>query len=207
MMTTQEALAAVHENSEADRTLDLQFYDAAEATRNDLFDAEQIPTDEQLRTMPIDAVLRYYAETQDAEALVAVELALADRDGELREYLLDALNKAAELEILAEGWAEYAKRKAQDAKAYATRAARITGLVRDYMLRTGEARMDIGPLRVVCKPNNPAVVVSDVALLPEEYTRTKTTVEADKVAIKAALKAGLVIDGAELTQTYRIEIK
>lgn len=52
-----------------------------------------------------------------------------------------------------------------------------------------------------------SVSVSDVAMLPAEYIRTKITNEADKTAIKNAIKAGEVIEGAELVKKQSISIK
>jgi hypothetical protein len=44
-------------------------------------------------------------------------------------------------------------------------------------------------------------VPEDVAMLPEQYVRVKVTREADKAAIKAAIKAGESVPGAFLVQT------
>lgn len=43
--------------------------------------------------------------------------------------------------------------------------------------------------------------------LPEQFCRAKTTYTADKVAIKAALKAGTTIEGAQLIQSRNWSIK
>jgi len=43
--------------------------------------------------------------------------------------------------------------------------------------------------------------------LPEEYKRTKITVEADKTELKKALKDGAVIDGVQLVIKNNIQIK
>lgn len=52
-----------------------------------------------------------------------------------------------------------------------------------------------------------SVSVPDVAMLPAEYIRTKITNEADKTAIKNAIKAGEVVAGAELVKKQSISIK
>lgn len=52
-----------------------------------------------------------------------------------------------------------------------------------------------------------SVSVPDVAMLPAEYIRTKITNEADKTAIKNAIKAGEVIEGAELVKKQSISVK
>ena len=51
-----------------------------------------------------------------------------------------------------------------------------------------------------------SVSVPDVAALPEKYWRIKPP-EADKTAIKNALKAGEVIEGAELVKKQSISVK
>lgn len=52
-------------------------------------------------------------------------------------------------------------------------------------------------------------VIVDVApeLLPEKYQRIKTTCDADKTALKAALKAGETIEGAKLEKRHSLQIK
>ena len=50
------------------------------------------------------------------------------------------------------------------------------------------------------------VNVTNQDALPEQYVRVKTTVEPDKVALKAALKEGQVIPGAALVQTYSLQV-
>lgn len=42
--------------------------------------------------------------------------------------------------------------------------------------------------------------------LPEQFIRVKTTVEPDKVALKAALKAGQDIPGAALSQSFSLQV-
>lgn len=52
-------------------------------------------------------------------------------------------------------------------------------------------------------------VIVDVApeLLPEKFQRIKTTCDADKTAIKAALKSGEIIEGAKLEKRHSLQIK
>ena len=62
--------------------------------------------------------------------------------------------------------------------------------------------------RVAIKFRNvESVSVPDVAMLPAEYIRTKITNEADKTAIKNAIKTGEVVAGAELVKKQSISIK
>lgn len=52
-----------------------------------------------------------------------------------------------------------------------------------------------------------SVEIDDAEKLPESMLRTKTIVEPDKVAIKAVLKTGKVIDGAHLVTRQSMTIK
>ena len=51
------------------------------------------------------------------------------------------------------------------------------------------------------------VEVVDQGEIPTDYLRVKTTIEPDKTAIKAALKAGEEITGAQLVETQSMTIK
>lgn len=51
------------------------------------------------------------------------------------------------------------------------------------------------------------VIINDLANIPEVYIRTKTTRDADKIAIKEALKSGEIVSGAELVIKQNIQIK
>lgn len=51
------------------------------------------------------------------------------------------------------------------------------------------------------------VEVDDVALVPAELLRVKTTVEADRAAIKEAIKEGREIKGCRLVESINTQIK
>lgn len=63
----------------------------------------------------------------------------------------------------------------------------------------------IGKLSV--RTSKAVEVSADVNTLPEQYKRVKTTVEADKKALKDAIKAGEHIDGVELVENYSLGIR
>lgn len=52
-----------------------------------------------------------------------------------------------------------------------------------------------------------AVIVDNEADLSDDYMVVKTTISADKAAIKAAIKAGKIVDGAHLETRQYIQIK
>jgi hypothetical protein len=49
--------------------------------------------------------------------------------------------------------------------------------------------------------------VLNIEAVPEEYLRTKITIDADKTAIKKAIKAGAEIPGAEVIQKLNMTLK
>lgn len=51
------------------------------------------------------------------------------------------------------------------------------------------------------------VEVADIALLPAELLRVKTSYEADKTAIKAAIKSGKEVSGCKLVENISTQIK
>lgn len=51
------------------------------------------------------------------------------------------------------------------------------------------------------------VIVEDVDALPEQYRREKVTYEADKTAIKEAIKAGAEITGCQLVNNLNTQVK
>ncbi len=51
------------------------------------------------------------------------------------------------------------------------------------------------------------VEIEDVALIPKDLLRVKTTVEANKTAIKALLKEGQEVVGCRLVENQNIQIK
>lgn len=67
--------------------------------------------------------------------------------------------------------------------------------------------LDFGSIKAVRKLNPPRVVIDESKELPSEYTRQKIIIEPDKIKIKEALKSGLQVEGAQLQQESRIEIK
>jgi len=127
--------------------------------------------------------------------------------GEIEAKLRAVIAYSLELDILATGAADAAKRMQERARALQAR----TDALREYALGAmqatglGEVCTDEFSAKVAKKP--PSVFVLEGAELPAEFLRTKTTVEPDKAAIKAALLAGRDVVDARLVQGYRLAIK
>lgn len=86
---------------------------------------------------------------------------------------------------------ENRKKRVEKACIYALDTLQVKSII------TGWGEMKI-------KKNPPAVIIDDVAKIPQKFQRQKIQVDIDKVAIKAAIKAGETIDGCHLEQNISL---
>ena len=98
----------------------------------------------------------------------------------------------------------YARRKAIE-----KRAASIKEYLLANMQRTGISKIECPHFKIALRDNPESVVIAMDADIPAEYMRQPETPPpaADKAAIKAALKLGVVIAGCSLERKQRIDIK
>ena len=95
------------------------------------------------------------------------------------------------------------------------RREKVAQAIRDYVKTCMEhasiEKIDCPLFSISIRKNPPAVDITDLLSLPAEYWTTpapKPPVAApDKNAIKNAIKAGIDVIGARLTQTTRLEVK
>ena len=100
-----------------------------------------------------------------------------------------------------------------EAEAFAVRSRALKKLaqrLKDTLLadlhQHGEKTATAGKFKIARQAGQPRVVVRvEASKLPDDYQRV--TIEADKTALKHALKAGDVIDGVELESTEHIRIR
>lgn len=94
----------------------------------------------------------------------------------------------------------------------ATRTRKAQGL-RDYlkinMIAAGIQNLDSPLFCISLRINPPAVDIFEPGLIPAEFMKTPTPPPPapDKTAIKAAIKAGIEVPGAKLTQGQRLDVK
>lgn len=110
--------------------------------------------------------------------------------------------------------AEAAAKNCQaEAEAFAVRSRALKKLaqrLKDTLLadlhQHGEKTATAGKFKIARQAGPPRVVVRvEASELPDDYQRV--TIEADKTALKHALKVGDVIDGVELESTEHIRIR
>lgn len=110
-------------------------------------------------------------------------------------------NKMANIEALK---AE-AVRMADKAKSEAKKLEGLENYMLDLLKKSGEAKIEAGTFTVSTRKSQSVWTVPDFNI--EGFMRTKTTVEPDKTAIKDALKAGQVIEGAALVDKENLSVR
>jgi hypothetical protein len=129
--------------------------------------------------------------------------------GDMQDKLRAVIAYSLELDILAAGAADAAKRMAARAKTLDSRVEAMRAYALTHMQGTGigEISTDEWAAKVAKKP--PSVNVLDAALIPAAYLRTPEPPPPapDRAAIGAALKSGASVPGCELVQGFRLALK
>lgn len=76
----------------------------------------------------------------------------------------------------------------------------------EAVLPKGE-KVESDYVKVSWRKSKAVVIEGAVELLPEEFQRTKITVDADRTKIKAAIEAGHEVPGASLVERQNLQIK
>lgn len=98
------------------------------------------------------------------------------------------------------------KRLTERKKAQAKTVERLEETLKDAMILFDIQKIE-SPLVTISLRNSESVEVLHLALLSDEYKKTKIEVSADKVAIKEAIKEGKNVYGATLKKNQSIQIK
>ena len=83
---------------------------------------------------------------------------------------------------------------------------RMKEAVRNAMLVSGIDKIESSLFKLSLRRSE-SVEVVNIDQLPEVLTTVKKTVSADKVKIKEAIKSGLTVEGAVLTENFSLQIK
>jgi hypothetical protein len=132
---------------------------------------------------------------------------LEGMQGAIRDKLEAVIAYSLELDILAAGASEAAKRMQERAKSLSNRVEwlRAYALTSMQSAGIGDVTNDEFSAKVAKKPAS--VVILDSVTLPPEFLRVKTTTEPDKAALKKAIEAGVLVEGVSLQQGYRLAVK
>lgn len=153
----------------------------------------------------IAACIEYDAEhvvnTEDGEILnlEQFEALQTERDAKveglacyIKNKVADAEAIYAEIDVLSQR-AAVMKKEAERCKAY------LAGVLYGEKFETPRCKITWRKSEI-CN-------VLSVDALPDEYKRTKVTIDADKTAIKKAIKSGVEVPGAELIEKLNMTLK
>jgi hypothetical protein len=98
------------------------------------------------------------------------------------------------------------RRKKYDAyiKSLENRKKRMLTAYMYAMEKMGMKSIMTGAGELKLKKNPPALVIDDISKIPSKFEKSKIEISLDKVAIKAAIKAGETIEGCHLEQAISL---
>ena len=156
---------------------------------------------------------------READLLIAScdGLAPEEMDATIALWMEGATNKAAALQAVvsrAESQEAYLTTEAKSLTAAAIQQAHVANRCRGLIVSLLRKQADLGEGSVIRGPGwslslrtTEAVEVSNPALLPPAFVRSKVSAEPDKAAIKAAIDGGQFVPGATVVQRYSTTIR
>lgn len=133
-----------------------------------------------------------------AEALDALQMAREDKIENTGLYIK---NQA----VLIEAMKKEEKAIAERRKAYEGQLEKLKSYLGESL---GSEKFETAKVSIFFKKNPPSVEITDASKLTSEYMREiPAKCEPDKTEIKEALKAGKIVEGAELRQTVSCYVK
>lgn len=164
--------------------------------------------------MNLYTINKYYQDIIDeleengGELTPELDLCLQFNEEQFEEQGEDYLKAIRNLEAEAEAF----KKEAQTMKQKSDRAAKTAERLKETLLTTlrvrGIDKRKFGNFTAAVRRNERVIVQEDMLeQLPDDFKRVKTTIEADKTALKTALKAGATIEGVSIVDSYSLNIK
>lgn len=145
--------------------------------------------------------------TDDPEVVAIFEDAVEEAGEHFGEYVTMCLDLSADLSMSAEAIETEIERLHLLKAERKSRAQRLQDAVKGYMEMVGASEIVTDLYTVKVRRNPPKVEITDELVIHKEYKREVIEYKVDKKAIAEALKAGVVVDGARLIQTNRLEVK
>ena len=143
----------------------------------------------------------------DEETGLVFDVTLLDRlEMNRNEKIENLLLYAAQLTSDAKEISEYATKLTARAKAKTAKADRLKEWLCSELMRYGDKKFETRRIKATVTTRNKVNIV-DESKLPEKYIRTKVEKAPDKTAITAAIKAGEIVEGAELIENKTLQIK
>lgn len=145
--------------------------------------------------------------TDDPEVVAMFEDAVEEAGEGFRDYVTTCLDLSADLSMSVEAIETEIERLQMLKQERKNRAQRLQDAVKGYMEMVGASEIVTDLYTVKVRRNPPKVEITDELVIHKEYKREVVEYKVDKKAIAEALKAGVVVDGARLVQTNRLEVK
>jgi hypothetical protein len=92
-------------------------------------------------------------------------------------------------------------------QAVENRIASMKRYLQQCMEQAGVMKLDIGTKKLALQANPPRVVIDAEDLLPAKFIKIVQTQSVDKTAIKDAIKAGEIVQGAHLEQSLGLRVR
>jgi len=139
----------------------------------------------------------------------AINDTLEGLSGELEDKAVNVAKFLRNMEATAKAIKAAEESMAKRRKAFEARVNWLKGYIKDNMEATGISKIECPYFKLSIAKNPAALEVFDEAAIPAEYKSTETvTIEhIDKVAVKAALAKGKIVQGARLTNGTRLSIR
>ncbi len=143
----------------------------------------------------------------DGETGMVFDISLLDQlEMERDKKIENALLYAEQLKADAKAIEEYVKDRQAVARAKKNTAESIKNWLIARMQEKGESKFETKRIRATLRITTAnKTVITDGSLIPQEYLRTK--IEPDTTAIKAAIKAGETVPGAQLVDSVSLTVK
>lgn len=145
--------------------------------------------------------------TDDPEVVAMFEDAIEEAGEDFREYVTMCLDLSANLAMSCEAIDTEIERLQLLKEERKLRSDRLQSAVKLYMEMVGIKEIVTDLYTVKIRKNPPRVEIVDELIIHPEYKKEVIQYKVDKKAIGEALKSGIVIDGACLVYSTRLEVK
>lgn len=124
---------------------------------------------------------------------------MLEAETDLHAFLGALLDRIGDVEEHFPGLEERISKLRSRRDRYEAQIATLRSLVLKLMDAAGVRRVELDQATLLVHPGHPKVIITDEALLPDEFFRIKR--EPDKAAIKACIATNKPIPGAEMSNT------